>query len=105
MNRDEFKAFCETGGMKVSTTNGRDCKHGHLARKYELCEMETKIAELTWALKESLELQSFYASLLNQYDAGKRIGFKTPEEWISRLKACKTKAEKYRNNGKYRGEK
>lgn len=42
--------------------------------------------ELMIALKESLKLQSHYATLLNMYDAGERITFDSPEEWINRLR-------------------
>jgi hypothetical protein len=37
------------------------------------------------ALKQSLDLQSHYASLLNQYDGGRRRGFKTAKQWVDRL--------------------
>lgn len=42
--------------------------------------------ELMMALKESVKLQSHYATLLNMYDAGERITFDSPEEWINRLR-------------------
>jgi len=45
--------------------------------------------ELYEALKESLILQSHYASLLNQYDGGERKGFDSPEKWIGRLREMK----------------
>lgn len=38
------------------------------------------------ALEESLKLQTHYAKLLNQYDGGKRIIFKSVSEWLKRLK-------------------
>ncbi|MGD0278086.1 MAG: hypothetical protein ABSC11_02140 [Smithella sp.] len=44
-----------------------------------------RIETLEIALSESLKLQSHYAELLNMHDGGKRIGFKTIEEWINRL--------------------
>lgn len=37
--------------------------------------------ELESALRESLKLQSHYATLLNQYDGGKRIVFEDAEAW------------------------
>jgi hypothetical protein len=52
----------------------------------DLCSMDS---DLYKALVESLKLQKHYASLLNQYDDGKRIGFDSPEEWIARLKELK----------------
>ena len=42
------------------------------------------------ALEESLKLQSHYAALLNQYDGGERIVFKSTKEWIDRLKEVGT---------------
>ena len=42
--------------------------------------------ELFTALQESLNLQSHYAKLLNQYDQGERKVFKSPKEWIARLR-------------------
>lgn len=42
--------------------------------------------ELRRALDESVKLQSHYASLLNQYDGGKRLLFKDSQEWMQRLK-------------------
>ena len=41
--------------------------------------------ELIIALDESLILQSHYTKLLNMYDGGERIEFKTIDEWIERL--------------------
>ena len=50
----------------------------------------TREEELEIALAESVKLQSHYASLLNQYDGGRRIGFKTADAWIARLKETGT---------------
>jgi len=52
--------------------------------------MKITKTELYSALKDSLEIQSFYAMLLNSYDSGLRKEFKSPEEWIARLRALKT---------------
>ena len=49
-----------------------------------------RLGHLKIALNESLKLQSHYAELLNMYDGGKRIGFKTIDEWIDRLKVTGT---------------
>jgi len=38
------------------------------------------------ALAELVKLSSHYAELLNMYDGGERIVFKTPESWIERLR-------------------
>ncbi len=37
------------------------------------------------AFRRLIELSSHYARLLNDYDGGHRLTFKTPEEWIKRL--------------------
>lgn len=42
--------------------------------------------QIVKALEESLKLQSHYASLLNMYDGGKRIEFKSVDEFMNRLK-------------------
>lgn len=52
-----------------------------------------KLEEQEIALNASLKLQSHYAKLLNMHDGGKRIGFKTIEEWINRLKQVGTITE------------
>ncbi len=44
---------------------------------------------LVTALKESVNLQSHYAGLLNIYDGGERIGFVDAQAWIDRLVECK----------------
>jgi hypothetical protein len=46
------------------------------------------VAELKEALEQSVRLQSHYATLLNQYDGGARIGFPTADDWIRRLREC-----------------
>jgi hypothetical protein len=42
-------------------------------------------AVLRIALEESVKLQSHYASLLNMYDEGKRLTFKSVDEWLQRI--------------------
>lgn len=42
--------------------------------------------EVWEGLVQSLKLQSHYAELLNMHDGGERIGFKTPKEWLERLR-------------------
>lgn len=46
--------------------------------------------ELLIALEESIRLQSHYASLLNQYDLGRRIVFPNVQSWLDRLHETKT---------------
>lgn len=43
-------------------------------------------ADLRLALEESVKLQSHYAKQLNGWDEGKRVGFKSGDEWIARLR-------------------
>lgn len=50
---------------------------------------KTNKEELVIALQKSLELQSHYAKLLNQYDGGDRKTFDSPESWIERLREVK----------------
>jgi len=42
------------------------------------------------ALEESVKLQTHYAELLNMHDGGERIGFKSVDAWIDRLRECGT---------------
>jgi hypothetical protein len=44
-----------------------------------------QVLRLRLALQELIELQSHYASLLNEYDAGQRREFGSADEWILRL--------------------
>ena len=46
------------------------------------------IVETMIALEESVTLQSHYASLLNDYDGGKRRQFETAAAWMTRLREC-----------------
>jgi hypothetical protein len=66
-------------------------------------KMATK-DELEIALKESLILQSHYAKILNKYDGGERRIFKSPKEWIARLreigKLNRKKVTQEKPNGK-----
>jgi len=55
----------------------------------KLVQHENHIDKLENALFESLKLQSHYADLLNMYDGGKRLQFKTIDEWIQRLESLK----------------
>jgi hypothetical protein len=50
----------------------------------------TREEELSVALAESVKLQAHYAELLNMHDGGARLIFKTPAEWIARLKETGT---------------
>jgi len=52
-------------------------------------EPEIEVARLREALDESVRIQSHYAILLNEYDGGKRLIFKSSTEWIERLEALK----------------
>lgn len=49
-----------------------------------------KEEELYIALRESCKLQAHYAQLINMWDGGERMIFKSPEEWIARLRKIGT---------------
>jgi len=46
-------------------------------------------ARLSVALEESVKLQSHYATLLNEYDGGRRATFADGAAWVARLVECK----------------
>jgi hypothetical protein len=48
-------------------------------------ELIAEIEKLYHALSESVRLQAHYAELLNMYDGGERIVFKTAKEFLNRL--------------------
>ncbi len=54
--------------------------------------IETSLSEVLEALDESVQLQSHYAALLNQYDSGERLTFADGMAWIVRLRECKRAA-------------
>jgi hypothetical protein len=72
-------------------------EHGVQARLREKAAEDKRIhdtdalraqnAELVAALKQSVELQSHYAELLNMYDGGQRLTFASVEAWLDRLAA------------------
>ena len=45
------------------------------------------------ALKKSVELQSYYASLLNMHDGGERMTF-TLESWMARLAELRNRSDR-----------
>ena len=51
----------------------------------KLNEARARVAKLEAALKQSVELQSHYAELLNMYDGGQRLTFANVEAWLDRL--------------------
>jgi hypothetical protein len=58
-----------------------------------VAEKDAEIARLRDGLEQSVALQSHYANILNMADGGKRIVFKTADEWLARLKALKERAK------------
>lgn len=48
--------------------------------------LEDEIEILKNALDQSLLLQAHYAELLNMYDDGQRIIFRSRQQWIDRLR-------------------
>ena len=55
----------------------------------ELLALRARVAKLEAALKQSVELQSHYAELLNMHDGGQRLAFANVEAWLDRLAALK----------------
>ena len=51
-----------------------------------------RCAKIVEALEMSVKLQSHYASLLNNYDGGKRMTFKDADAWMCRLAAIRKSA-------------
>ena len=54
-----------------------------------IAALRARVAKLEAALKQSVELQSHYAELLNMYDGGQRLTFANVEAWLDRLAALK----------------
>lgn len=46
------------------------------------------VAAIMGALEQSVRLQSHYATLLNQYDGGKRVPFPNAKAWLERIAVC-----------------
>ncbi len=53
----------------------------------------------SFALEESVKLQSHYAKLLNMHDGGRRLEFKDANEWRQRLKMLREKSTEKDNAG------
>jgi hypothetical protein len=77
LNARELKAATLEGAQKEATALLRSVLNEAL-REHPMDKMEI-------ALSESVKLQSHYAALLNQYDGGERLTFKSSAEWIERL--------------------
>lgn len=60
---------------------------GPTAEKFD--ELKRRLEGALIDLTASVDLQSHYAGLLNQYDGGKRIQFKTAQEWTTRCLALR----------------
>lgn len=71
----------------------RDQKDGNVFRIASLIENATGLVELKEALAESVKLQAHYATLLNQWDGGKRIVFPDAEAWLARLRELRKAAQ------------
>jgi len=84
------KAFGAPGNYGYGHPEGEALAHLYnctrsLAETIEKSKTD-RTARYAIALEESLKLQGHYAELLNQYDGGERMIFKTIKEWIERLK-------------------
>jgi hypothetical protein len=65
---------------------------------WEASADEVDNKRLRRALAESVKLQSHYASLLNQYDGGRRLQFPTALSWIQRLEKIDESTELLRHS-------
>ena len=68
----------------------------------KLNEARARVAKLEAALKQSVELQSHYAELLNMHDGGQRLTFANVEAWLDRLAAlqgCAPMSERLTDEG------
>ena len=63
--------------------------HAEVMEDAEAALAAVSLGDLWAALVESLKLQSHYAELLNMHDGGARLQFRTPAEWIARLREVK----------------
>jgi hypothetical protein len=59
-------------------------------RDKEIEDLKDEVSRLTTALEASVRLQSHYAGLLNIYDQGQRMQFKSVEAWLKRLEKTGT---------------
>ena len=68
-------------------------KNAALTQRVEEAEakLERQLKVAVEALEESVKLQSHYAMLLNGWDGGERIVFKSAAEWLKRLEALREK--------------
>jgi uncharacterized coiled-coil DUF342 family protein len=76
-------------------TDGETMLNWHMQMSKKNDEIERLRAErdeLLAALTKSVELQSHYAGLLNDYDGGHRMQFSNADAWMKRLTAL-AKAE------------
>lgn len=63
--------------------------NGRPAKVTVVDQLRHENEKLKVALAESVKLQSHYAGLLNIWDGGKRMTFKTAREWLERLEKIK----------------
>lgn len=87
---NSYRALLMKNGefFAILTPDGRNSVP--TAKGEEIVGTLNGVEALRVALAESVKLQAHYAELLNQYDGGKRMIFKTPEAWMARLKETKT---------------
>lgn len=76
---------CDCEIAKEYREADRACDEFFAQKKASRSSLESENARLREALKESVKLQSHYAMLLNGWDGGKRIEFKSSDEWLERL--------------------
>lgn len=90
--KDSMKKFKDWCDQYTDPRNFSD-EMSHMVSRmllFSLWDFKDKENEkLENALRESVKIQSHYASLLNTYDGGKRIVFSDAEEWMERLDKLK----------------
>ena len=64
--------------------SARDQISANMATRALMAHKRT-IAQLQYALEESVKLQNHYAGLLNDYDGGCRMRFQSARAWLKRL--------------------
>lgn len=101
--REQIKRFLEYAKRLKTVTCEHEPHEDHLIcqecgycketldEETETCTECREKLRIENALKESVQLQSHYAELLNMHDGGQRRSFNSPEEWMQRLDEVKGK--------------
>lgn len=82
------KAYHNTSEWQEDIEPYEDFLRGRTCAEWIQYAADDAAALLLEALRESVKLQSHYATLLNMHDGGERMTF-TVESWMARLAALK----------------